>query len=495
VGALAVPAVAHADTGFQGPAYPTGSSGSPTSSKPESKLWFNDGFWWAIMFRNVGGDGQYLIHRFNRRAQTWVNTGVLVDARDSTRQDVLSVGGKLFVASHKFVPIASEDTTPDPADSMRLTRFSYNAVQNAYTPDGPFSVIDSQKSETLVIDRDLNGFLWATWTQEAGGAHHVFVERTTGNCVGAAISACDWGSKVELDSVGTDDISSIIRFGTRVGVMWSDTAVGAGFMRFSFHDDGAAETAWSTTEDVIGNGANPKIADDHINLKVDGSGRVYAVTKTKFISAANPGIILHRRSAGPSGTWSHFPVSQANLHRTRPIVLLDPQHNRIRVYEADGGTIHVKSSPMGSPNFAEAAVGTTAIADTGSTVGNPTSTKQNVSNASQLVVLASNDATNRYWHAYTQIVPCISGNGSGNTIVGTAGNDRLCGLGGNDSLRGLGGNDRLVGGLGRDSMDGGPGNDTLIARDAFKDFVAGGLGFDRAHVNASDVRRSIERLF
>jgi Ca2+-binding RTX toxin-like protein len=79
-------------------------------------------------------------------------------------------------------------------------------------------------------------------------------------------------------------------------------------------------------------------------------------------------------------------------------------------------------------------------------------------------------------------------------LRGTRGDDRLCGLGGRDVLRGLGGNDRLVGGGGRDRLLGGSGNDTLLARDRFRDVVKGGTGFDRARVNAADVRRSIERI-
>jgi hypothetical protein len=47
VAALAAAEVARADIGFRGPAYAAGTSGSPTGSKPESKLWWNDGFWWA----------------------------------------------------------------------------------------------------------------------------------------------------------------------------------------------------------------------------------------------------------------------------------------------------------------------------------------------------------------------------------------------------------------------------------------------------------------
>jgi Ca2+-binding RTX toxin-like protein len=119
-------------------------------------------------------------------------------------------------------------------------------------------------------------------------------------------------------------------------------------------------------------------------------------------------------------------------------------------------------------------------------MANPTSTKQTISNATRLIVLATNPSTKRYWHAYLQIIPCIRGTSGPNLLVGTRGNDALCGLGGNDTLKGLAGNDRLVGG---------GGNDTFYARDAFRDVLLGGTGRDRARVNASDVRRSIEVIF
>jgi Ca2+-binding RTX toxin-like protein len=154
-------------------------------------------------------------------------------------------------------------------------------------------------------------------------------------------------------------------------------------------------------------------------------------------------------------------------------------------------------------SFQQLSAGPRVIADTGSTVSDPTSTKQNVGNATQLIVLATNDATRHYWHAYQQIIPCIRGNAGNNVLTGTRGNDALCGLGGNDTLRGLGGNDRLVGGTGNDTLRGhggrdkflgGGGRDTIYARDRSRELVSGGAGFDRAQVNPSDIRRSIERL-
>jgi Ca2+-binding RTX toxin-like protein len=495
--ALVLPAIARADIGIQGPAYPVGTSGSPTTSKPESKLWWNDGFWWAVMFRS----GEYRIFRLNLRAQTWSDTGVVVDTRDSTRQDVLSTGSKLFIASHKYVPVTN-NTVPGANDEMRLLRFSYNAGTNRYAsaPDG-VSVIDPEKSETLVIDRDSTGALWATWVQ-TDGAHHVYVTKTAGDCVSGVFANCAWTAPpFELDNVSADDISSVVRVGNRVGVMWSNTTPVVGQIRFALNN--GAVNNWSPTETVVG-AANPKLADDHINLKADSAGRVYAVTKSKFTGESKPGTMLHRRSA--TGTWSTAVVSRASLDRTRPIVVLDPSHNAIRVFEGptQGAAIFMKKSRLNSIAFPQLSAGTPVIRDDGSKVVNPTSTKQNVSNGTRLIVLATNNVKKRYWHAYQQIAPCINGGAGRNVLLGTNGNDALCGRGGNDTLRGFQGNDRLVGGAGRDKLVGGGGrdsflagggNDTIISRDGFREILRGGPGHDRARVNRSDVRRSIEALF
>jgi Ca2+-binding RTX toxin-like protein len=471
--------MARADVGLRGPAYAAGTSGAPTTSKPESKLWFAHGSWWAVMAKPAGTNVDYHIYRLKLRPQRWVDTGVLVDARASTRQDVLlASNGKLFVASHKYVGVTS-NTAPDANDDMRLYRFSFSG--GLYTPDAGFpTTIDPEKSETLVIDADTTGVLWATWVQADGSGHHVYVKSTTGDCVGGAAGSCAWGGATVLDNVGADDISSVVRFGTNVGVMWSNTSVGE--IRFSAHPDGGS---WGAIEHVLG-ASNPKLADDHINLKADSAGRVYGVTKTKFIGATKAGTVLNRRAT--TGNWTSFIVSRASLDRTRPIVLLDQQHNRIRVFEGSihNTAVYMKSSRLNNIGFPETKPGARVLVDTGSQMANPTSTKQLITNTTRLIVLATNPSTKRYWHAYFQIIPCIRGTSGNNTLIGTRGNDALCGLGGNDTLKGLAGKDRLVGGAG---------NDTFYSRDGFRDVDSGGPGHDRARVNASDVRRSIEAIF
>ena len=69
--APAVAAAAPGDIGVEDFNYaPIG--GSPTGPKPESKLWFNDGIWWASMFDPVTAN--HMIYRLNRQTQQWVKT-------------------------------------------------------------------------------------------------------------------------------------------------------------------------------------------------------------------------------------------------------------------------------------------------------------------------------------------------------------------------------------------------------------------------------------
>ena len=58
----------------------------PTADKPQSKLWFNDGLWWATMFHS--GSGTWHIYKLNWPSQ-WVDTGTVIDTRATSRADAL----------------------------------------------------------------------------------------------------------------------------------------------------------------------------------------------------------------------------------------------------------------------------------------------------------------------------------------------------------------------------------------------------------------------
>ncbi|MDZ7343373.1 MAG: hypothetical protein ONA90_02540 [candidate division KSB1 bacterium] len=50
-----------------------------TGEKPQSKLWWNDGYWWGSLWAN--STERYRIHRFDVTTQSWINTGTAIDNR------------------------------------------------------------------------------------------------------------------------------------------------------------------------------------------------------------------------------------------------------------------------------------------------------------------------------------------------------------------------------------------------------------------------------
>lgn len=89
----------------------------------------------------------------------------------------------------------------------------------------------------------------------------------------------------------------------------------------------------------------------------------------------------------------------------------------------------------------------------------------------------------------------MAGDGKGNGITGTSGDDRILGLGGKDTLKGQGGDDVLIGGSGDDRLVGGAGTDVASYSNA-SDGI--GLNLERASANSGDADgdsfESIERF-
>jgi PKD repeat protein len=378
------------DIGVEGPSY-AGAAANPTGEKPESKAWFNDGSWWASMWDTASG--RYEIFRFAASSQTWSSTNVALDGRANSRADTLWDGSKLYVASHVF------SKTPASGYPSYLYRFSYSASTDAYTLDAGWpQQINNHRSESLVIDKDSTGQIWATWVQGSSGSRRVYVNRTTNG-------DATWGTPFELPvsgvAVADDDISSVIAFGgNKVGVFWSNQK-GSSF-HFAVHDDAAADTSWGSSVGVYPGAGN---ADDHINLKslhTDGSGRVFAVVKTSR-TGSDPSIVLLVRST--SAVWNAHTVWTRNHDLTRPIILIDTTQSRIHAFASKegGGPVYTKVSDLSSISFGSG-LGTTVMLDAShNDINDATSTKANVSSASGLLVLASNQATRRYWHHYNPL--------------------------------------------------------------------------------------------
>src|SRR3954451_1397565 len=411
---LSAPAATAAtgDIGFVDQSF-TGVTNPPTSDKPQSKLWFNDGLWWATMFDPVSVT--WHIFRLDRATQTWVDTGTQVDNRVQTLSDALWDGQKLYIAS-QWVTIS---TTAAPKASVvnkpaRLYRYSYLPASKTYVLDSGFpAVINDNSSETLNIDKDSTGRLWATWTQVSGSSatgftNAVYVNSTVG-------SDNVWGTPMVLPVAGAnpdvDDISAVVAFGgNRIGVMWSNQLDGTVY--WAVHPDGAPTTTWTGGVAVRGT----KLADDHVNIKTlqaDQAGRVFAAVKTSLdeAGAAKTSAQINLLTFKPgTGAWSSATFGTIADCHTRPIVMLDEENAQVHVFAtaptAAGcafsgapGTIYEKVASLDNPVFPPGR-GTPVIRDIAdANMNNATSTKQSVNSRTGLVVLASNNTTKTYWHA------------------------------------------------------------------------------------------------
>jgi hypothetical protein len=381
-------------TSLEGPSF--AGTGTPTGTKrAESVVWWNDGSWWGVMWEVRSKD--FHIFRLDLGRKRWVDTRTVVDRRANTNSDVLWDRGHLYVASHKTV----RDMQPAvPGRESYLYRFSYSRRARRYTLDSGFpSIINRYRTETLVIDRDSGGKLWATWQQDG----RIFVNRSLD------ASGRVWGVPFALPfvqaRVSVDDISSLVAFSRRVGIMWSNQRQEQDGIWFSSHRDGAPAGAWSTPEPAL---AGSRVADDHINLKADSRGAIYAAVKTSNIRVDPLTLLLVRRPTG--GSWASYVYGFANDCDNRPVVSVDEKQRLVRMFatgpspqarscSSSGGAIYQKEALMESPVFTSGR-GRLMLGDSHAPfVHNATVSKRNV-DADSILVLAVNQTTREYWTAY-----------------------------------------------------------------------------------------------
>jgi hypothetical protein len=388
------------------PTNPFKSDFSPTGEKPQSKLWWNDGRWWASMLHT---DSKYYI--FYLDGQTWTSTGTLLDDRIATQADCLwdDVNKKLYVASGGGSVSTGADL------DAKLFRYSYNDTNQTYTLDAGFPVtIRFGGAETIVIDKDSTGQLWTSYTQGS----RVWINRTLTPGVDTA-----WGAPFnppnapgEMNSavVAGDDISSLVAFDGKAGVLWSkQTPAGDpnDTFYFAYHNDNDPDTTWETRIAYRRQGGDG--SDDHINLKSLQAvgGDVFAVVKTSISGsgASDPRLLVLRRES--NGNWSSSVfVNQSEggqeMHHTRPILMVDSVNRELHVFATLNDTsgiaiVHKKVAyPTTGLDDFPAGVGADFIRVSGAGgINNPTASKQVIDGANGInsIVILASDAGNRVY--------------------------------------------------------------------------------------------------
>jgi len=403
--ALASAGTLSIDVGYLDFSYGSVVTGEPTGEKPESKLWWNDGFWWGVLFNDTAGE--YHIYRLIWATQTWEDTGVPVDDRPATKSDALWDGtaGKLYIVSHNYTEAASWNNNF--VNWGRLYRYTYNTSTRTYTKDIGFPVtVNNHETEALVLEKDTAGRLWVTFVARPQGssAYQVFANTSDDD-------GLHWGNPFTLTlnitptavMVAQDDISSVISFDDglthKIGIMWSNQISGpiSGTLHFAIHTDGVArDLGW--THDVVPIPEDTG-ADDHISLKSTSDGVFAAIKLNTALTGDVPlvGLVAYEPTADE---YSFHEYSTEANNDTRPILVVDEDTSKAYIFvtgKPGGSKICYKSLDIQTPlstmgDFATGDCGEPFIEDlTYKDVDNATSMKANANSTSGIVVLASDD--------------------------------------------------------------------------------------------------------
>jgi len=377
-------------TSFLDQAY--SASSPPSADKPQSKLWFADGSWWALMVAS-GGTATY-VHQL-MPDHTWRNTGALVDSRANSTGDAL-----WSPSTNKLWVVSRVD-----AGDMIVDRFTYNSGAKTWSVDAGFpKSIPSGGSESATIDQDSQGRFWVTWTRQST----VWVAHST-DASGASWTP-PFKPNVGDTTLKADDISALIAFGSSIGVMYSDEQSG-GF-HFAIHNDADPDSTWRS-EDINN---MPLFADDHINIKQlvgDPQGRIFAAIKTSANDSptAQPtdpltGVLTRTPDAGGTGNWTFAVAGTVGDDQTRPMIMIDATNQQLYYFATapqNGGDIIYKKTPLS--NIAFPPGNGAPFVDVNPVVNNASGAKDPVTGATGLVVLASAQGQMRYAHAEMALAP------------------------------------------------------------------------------------------
>ena len=422
------------DHGYAGGAF------RPASDKPESKLWYTDEGggnvqWWAGMFRFSTSPplSEFRIYKLSSDKSTWSPTTTIVDRRDDTHGDYLwdEASNTLYVASVGMPNTSSPFAVPPTPDDVRIFRYTYSSATDTYTQVGgslayrPIAGTGSTASPayrggawSVTLDKDSTGRLWVVLAQNKQVLYSTSDDGGQ-TWTDAAQLPSQAGNSINVGTMSHSDIAAVIAFGNgsknTVGVMWSDqdnlpanTDNGYYFSTIAAGADPTVGGNWSTDKLPAPAGISAAIySDNHINMKATSDGTLYMVGKART-DTVNCATLktrlltpLYRRTSG--GTWdAPRLVGTAGDCETRPQLAISEELNTIYVFLTSpngGGVIYRKSAPLSGANAfdfrgpADEIVkrGVTFIkSSTETLIDDASTTKQEVTSASGIAVIANN---------------------------------------------------------------------------------------------------------
>jgi hypothetical protein len=351
----------------------------PTKDKPQSKIWFAHGSWWAWL---PARDGSGI----------WKRTETGWRRQTSLDRALAALPGQADVW-------ADRDTVRAvlvEARRVAVVGLRWDSASNGYVPAGPpveFVMPGDAEAkgtiETATIARD--GL--ARWWIAYGWRRNMWV-RASEDGTGSKWSE---PQAVNETRASKDDLCAIVALPGGVGVIWSDQAQDA--IYFRRHADGAPIGSWKATEVVAQGG---KTADDHINAAVAGDGTLYVATKNSVDLVGQAQLVLRVRD--PQGKWTNhdYALRTETFEPSRPIALLGGEPLRLVLLHSLYRMDHPKpprsviawlSTDLPRLNLATAAQ---TLIDAGARVNNVTGSKARLPLGQPWIVLASDEAGNVY---------------------------------------------------------------------------------------------------
>lgn len=264
-----------------------------TKDKPQSKLWFAQGTWWAWL---PSTDGSAI---WRRSEKGW-------------RRQVGLDGALRGLPGQADVWADGQEAAAVLVEKQRLAFVRLRFVAGAYVAVGKpalFALSAEHKTETATLVRDESGRWWIAYDH----GRRMFVRAS------ADESGERWLEPfaISKEKTDTDDICSIAALPGGVGVIWSDQA--SDTVWFRFHSSRQAVTKWSPME-VVAQGN--RTADDHFHSALAADGTLFVTTKNSLDTMGQPQLVLRVRDA--AGKWSNYPYAlrTAAGEPSRPIALM-----------------------------------------------------------------------------------------------------------------------------------------------------------------------------
>lgn len=331
-----------------------------TGEKPQSKVWFHDDIWWAVLPHINGTKLWKLIDT------KWVNVLHLSDSTN-TKADIRAIGNLTQILLYQGI-------------NSQLVSIEYDEKNKKYQlwSKRPYPVnIPLEKSgETATIDIDSSGRMWLASDDET----EIHVRWSDSPYV-------DWSDPITLATgISIDDICAIKSFPDgSVGVLWSNQITKRFGFRLHIHD--TDPDIWLADEIPASGSAvswGRGMADDHLNIAVASNGTLYAAVKTSYDKGNYPLMALLVRR--PSGKWDK--LYNVDDEGSRGIILLNEKEDYLMfVYTSyrDHKIVYRKSdTKLISFGARHTLMNSTNKINS---INNVTSTKQNINN--EIVIMAS----------------------------------------------------------------------------------------------------------